>query len=407
MPAEAQEYFHLGMTYYMLGQEERSRNALNRALSLNQEFTGKEEAVRRLGLLAINGKTAGPDVLASLERELKEQPGDPIVLTRLAAIYQRGGEPDKALTLYQAALKLNPKNVAVLLNLALLNSGALHNPQRALDLAKEAYKLSPDDPETSCALGRLAFESGDHKWALSLLEQVKDTREPEVRYDLALAYYSVGRVAEAEATMRAALEAGGTFSRMNEAKSFLDLAPLSINPAKALLAESRAAELLKSRPDDPPALMVAGLCAEHRGEAQKARQDYEKVLNRFPEFVPVRKHLAVLYADLGDEKAYEMAAKAREALPEDTAVARAMGIAFFLRKDYANAARLLEESVRKGSADGKAMYYLGMSHYKLSQQTKDQPREQRESKAALQRALALNVQSEFAETARRVLSELK
>src|SRR5207245_5783401 len=70
MPAEAQEYFHLGMTYYMLGQEERSRNAFNRALSLNQEFTGKEEAARRLALLAINGKTAGADILASLEKQL-------------------------------------------------------------------------------------------------------------------------------------------------------------------------------------------------------------------------------------------------------------------------------------------------------------------------------------------------
>jgi hypothetical protein len=90
-----------------------------------------------------------------------------------------------------------------------------------------------------------------------------------------------------------------------------------------------------------------------------------------------------------------------------------LGIALYLRarrggasEDYRNAARLLDESVRKGTEDAQALYYLGMAHYQLSKDQKEHLKEKNETKLALQRALDLNVQTKLAEDARRVLAEL-
>ena len=128
---------------------------------------------------------------------------------------------------------------------------------------------------------------------------------------------------------------------------------------------------------------------------------YERILARFPLFAPATKRLASLYADrLGDnQKAYELATKARQALPQDRDVAKTLGKLVYFRGDFNYAAQLLKECVQKDNTDAESYYYLGLTHFKLKQKA--------ESTAALRQALALNGSAKFAEDARRVLTELK
>jgi len=49
MSEQPEVLFHLGMTYYMMNEEVRARNAFTRALAANKEFPGKEEARKRAG----------------------------------------------------------------------------------------------------------------------------------------------------------------------------------------------------------------------------------------------------------------------------------------------------------------------------------------------------------------------
>src|ERR1043166_7271684 len=288
LPWDSEVQYHLGMAHYMLGEEGSARAALQRAAGGSADFPGKKEAERHLAILALDPKNGRTSDLAGLGKQLENQPGDPVLAIRVASIYEHDGKPERASTVYEIALKQNPKSVPTLLRLARLNSGALHNSERALELAKEAYKLSPDDPEISCSLGRLVFQSGDHKRALSLLQAAsgKLSADPEVLYDLALAYYSVGRVSDAEAAMRSAVDAHGSFSRINEAAQFLDLVPISANPAKVLAAEPRAQEILKTDSNSVPGLMIIGLCADRRNNPQIARQTYEHILSLYPDFLP-------------------------------------------------------------------------------------------------------------------------
>src|SRR5215813_157841 len=89
LPALPEIQFHLGMTYYMLGEEGRARDALQKAVDEPADFPAKDQARRRLALLAIPAGTANATVRTELENYLRESPNDPVALTRLAEVQQR------------------------------------------------------------------------------------------------------------------------------------------------------------------------------------------------------------------------------------------------------------------------------------------------------------------------------
>ena len=109
----------------------------------------------------------------------------------------------------------------------------------------------------------------------------------------------------------------------------------------------------------------------------------------------------LVYAErLGDDqKAYDLALKARETLPDDPELGKTIGILLYRRGDYAGAARALQEGLRKRGDDGETLYYLGMAHFKL--------KENSESLSELQRALNLSLSDIEADDAKSTLNELK
>lgn len=399
--AQPEIQYHLGMTYYMLGDEANARTVLQHALQVGGDFPEKNDCNQSLAVLAIDPATAGPDQRAWLEKWVAGQPKDAVALMRLAAIYQREGAMDKALATYQAVLQATPQNALAMVNLARLD--APRDLQKAFSLAKAAYNLTPNDPLVTHTLGRLAFQTGDFQWALSLLQLTAQNQpqNAEVLYDLAESFYSFGRVREAQTALQTALQTGAAFTRTNEARRFLTMLDLADQPAQALAAQAQVGEILKSAPQYVPALMVKALLAENKPDPAVAEATYEEVLTQYPDFVPALKKLASLYAQTPatNDKAYALAVKARKALPADAEVARTLGIVVFRRGDFSQAASLLLESARQRSEDAELRYYLGMAQYRLKNRT--------ESKVSLQRALDLKLSGPEAAEARQVLAELK
>lgn len=402
LPANPEIQFHLGMTHYMLGEEETARVALQRALQTDRDFSGKEEASYCLSLVAIDPSTAGPEVRTSLESRVAKQPEDPIACLRLGALYEREGVVDKAAAAYQTVLKINPNNLRALVRLAKLYSTRLQQKAKAFELAKTAHKLAPDDADISYLLGRAAYETGDYKWALNLFEETARIQhgDPEVMYDLALARYSEGQVLEAQKAMQSALQGGVASPRAAEGRRFLSMISLSTNLTQAIAGASQVEQILKEDADYVPALMVMGAISEQQEEVA-AKQIYEKVLGRFPDFVPAQKRLAILYSgdSSNNQKAYELAVKARESLPDDAELAKALGIVIYRQGDYARAANLFKESCRNRNGDAQLMCYLGMAQYKLNQIA--------ESRMTLQKALDMNPPAQLGDEARRILRKLK
>jgi Tfp pilus assembly protein PilF len=201
--------------------------------------------------------------------------------------------------------------------------------------------------------------------------------------------------------MNQAVRANAAFPRIDEAKRFLEMLALSANPSEAATAMSKIEQILKSDPANLPALMVTAVVAEQKPDVAAAKQTYEKILARYPDFSPAQKRLAILYAsNPGDsQKALDAATKARQAFPDDAELAKAFGIIVYRQGDYARAASLLQESAGKRASDSELMYYLGMAQFQLNKRT--------ESKQSLQRALELGLKDELASEARKNLAKIK
>ena len=278
----------------------------------------------------------------------------------------------------------------------------LNQPDKALEAAKDAHKAAPADAGISALLGRLVFQSGDYKWSASLLEDAagKLPNQPQVRYDLAWAQYSLGRVDDAAATMQGAALAL-TGSDLSDAKQFLMFVEAAKNPAQA--AALPATQILSTNANYVPAMMVAGIQLEKQGKMDDAAQFYSKALSRYPAFAPAARNLAIVYSKnpdaANDQNTYDVAMKARAMYPDDIDLTRALGVLAYRRGDYGRAAQLLQESSQTLNSDGELYYYLGMAQYQLK---KTQP-----SKAALQRALMLNVSSKYAEDAKKTLQQMQ
>ncbi|MBI2929396.1 MAG: tetratricopeptide repeat protein [Verrucomicrobia bacterium] len=403
LAAEPDVLFHLGMAHYALGEEEPARVAFQQALQLSKDFQSKPDAERRLALLTLDLKNADPSAIAALEKRVAEQPDDPIALIRLGSVHEKNGAAAKAREAYEKVLKTNPKATPAVVKLAQLYAGPLRDSKKALQLARDARNLAPEDPEIAHTLGRLAFDAGDQQWSLSLLQESarKKPGQSEVAYDLAWALYSLGRLSDAQQTMQQAIQSATAPGLKADAQRFLELAALYPNPGPAASAQARVADALKGDPDYLPALLASALLLEQAGNFDQAKPAYEKILARFPSFAPAAKQLAALYADrFGDmEKAFPLAVKARDILPDDPDLAKTLGKVVYRRGDFTWSAQLLKQSAKQRVADAEVFYYLGMAHYRL--------KEKKESAAALQQALALNDKDQLADEARRLLAEMQ
>jgi len=399
--ADPEMQFHLGMAQYMLGDEPSARISFSRALEANKDFPGIDQAKERLSALKIDVQTAGPAERSVLEKAVADRPDDPVVLSRLVAVYEREGSVDKAIAVCEAEMRANPKYAPAITLLAKLyySKGEI---AKGFELAKAAHNLAPDNPGAAQVLGRLAFAMHNYPWALSLLKEAaaKHPNDPDVLFDLAQALYSLGGVSDAAAAMRNALVLNAKFGRAAEAAGFLDLVALEDDPARALSEADRVEKILKAEPENVSALMAMGEVFEQRGNPVAAIQEYEKALGHYPDLTPAEKRLIVLYAKdaANDLKGFELATKVREAFPDDAQVAKACGIIVYRHGEYRRAESLLEDGANQLNGDGEVVFYLGMAQYRLKDKA---------SKATLQRALGMHLRADLEGEARRVLPEIR
>jgi tetratricopeptide (TPR) repeat protein len=365
-PADPVVQFHLAMAHYMMGEEVAARVGFQRTLSSKQNFPEKEEAGRRLAVLNIDPARDGAG--AELKKILQTDPSDPIALARLGATEERSGNFEQAGKTFENILAKNPKDLEALVRLAALYSGPLKNPQKAMELAKTAHSLAPDDVEVLQVLGPLAFQTGDRAWALSLLQEaVRGTPgSPDLLYDLAWAYYASGDVSQAETTMRQAMQTSGTFPRKADAQQFLSMVSAAANPSSLETASAQASQILQSNARYVPALMVEALLQDQKGNLPQAQQYCDKALEVYPEFLPAT---------------------------------RLSGILAFKRGDYVKSEDLLRRGGTLFSSDPEVNFYLGKDYLQLKR-TND-------CRQTLQRVVNLNPTSRFATEAKAELGKLK
>lgn len=143
----------------------------------------------------------------------------------LAAAYSSQGQIDPAITAYDGALRLNPRNVLAANNLAVLlvdYKGDSQNLQKAFALSRDFEKEAPH-PLFLDTLGWVRFKMGQQEDALRLMKGAvaKSPDVPTLNYHLGMAFYQSGKQAEARAYLSRALKSAEQFQGRQEAEHIL------------------------------------------------------------------------------------------------------------------------------------------------------------------------------------------
>jgi len=354
---------HLGLTAAAMGQTEVAKDALAKAIASAIDFPVKAEAQQQLALL--NGDSSTTLTSVELAAMAEKNADDPLLQLRLGEALEKEKKLPEAVAAYDAALTLNPELQSAALQLATLHAGPLQDPTKALQYAKKARELAPNDAKTAALLGDLAYRTGDHSWAYDLLSEA--TRggakgaEPLLNY--ARAAYSVGRVEDSRLAMQQCLAASPDAAMAAEAASFLELT------AVAAPAATFAEAVLKNDADNVPALLIRADAQLKAGESAAAGDTYKTILALYPNFAPARKELAAVLArdPSTRDQAYALALKARETLPDDAELTETVALLTYHRKDYKYAVELFSDAARVRPPQAEALFYLGLTHLALKE----------------------------------------
>lgn len=354
----AEAMFHLGMANYMMGRAKEATEALNKAASLPQTFAAKAGIPDRLALLNEPGRF-DRDKLSEMG---KRDPGDVYVWYRLGQRLRDLPDVAGAKSAFEKALQENSQMLPVMLELAALNAGPLKNRDAASELIRQASKVVAGDPMASAVVGDVAYQIGDWARAYSLLHDASGGLNAKGRANvkLAKAAYALGRQDEAKELLTITARDGDAENRA-EAQRCLEMLKSSEDASYAG-GGPIAAEVLRSNPDEPLALMAVGVVERAEGKLAEATARFVRLLQLLPDFALAQKQLAAIYvkdpAQLS--KAHELASKARRALLSDSEIPAILAETTFHRKEFGSARQFLEERSRKAPLTSRELYMLGV-----------------------------------------------
>ncbi len=160
-----------------------------------------------------------------IQAGLKANPDSEDLHMMLASAYSTLGQIDPAITAYDGALRLNPRNVLAANNLAVLlvdYKGDPQNLQKAFALSRDFEKDVPY-PLFLDTLGWVRFKMGQQEEALRLIKNAvaKSPEVPMLNYHLGMAYYKSGKTAEARTFLSKALKSAELFQGRQEAEQLI------------------------------------------------------------------------------------------------------------------------------------------------------------------------------------------
>lgn len=162
-------------------------------------------------LAAAHRKTGDAEAEARmLQRVMQLEPDNRTALILLANRAQHQGRTSEAIRLYRQALVLEPKEHAVLNNLAWLLSLEQKTLSEAEKVAAEAVRLAPQEAEYADTLGSIYMRQGRQREAVQALRNAvhRQSQNAGFHYHLGQALEQAGDKAQAETEYATALRLG-------------------------------------------------------------------------------------------------------------------------------------------------------------------------------------------------------
>ncbi|MEZ5501270.1 MAG: PEP-CTERM system TPR-repeat protein PrsT [Halioglobus sp.] len=183
------------------------------------------EAIARLYELSMQG--IGAEAFTdALEKTLRESSLPPWAVRLMADSYLAQGKPSRALVYYEKLLALEDfaADPGLLNNLA--NIYAVDDLDKALVTARKGLDAAGSGQSAALldTVGWILARQGENEQALSYLRKAyaRNSTDPEIRYHTAVTLLALGRTAEAQAELRAALASGQQFTGRADAERLLN-----------------------------------------------------------------------------------------------------------------------------------------------------------------------------------------
>jgi tetratricopeptide (TPR) repeat protein len=375
-PKSAGAKYLEGKLYAAERQWAKAKEALQQALDLDPELAG---AYDLLGSVYIASQQL-PQAISVLDGILAKSPGNVRALMLQALIYDKTKDFTKARDAYEKVLAAKPDSLSAMNNLAYLYADRLNQPDKALELARNARELQPTDAIVADTLGWILYQRADYVQALALFQEStgKFPDRPEFQLHLGLANYMMGRTEAARTAFRQVEQAPPDFPGKEDARRRLAL--LGNEAGQSVLLSSDDLEaIIKQQPDDVIARLRLAESYEKQGQLPKAAATYEQALKLNPKLLAAATKLAQLNGGplQNRDKAMEYAKKARDIAPADPQVAAILGRIAYQAGDFSWAQSLLQESARKLGNDAGVLRDFAWAAYSLGKVTDAQQTMQR------------------------------
>lgn len=309
-------FFLRGRVLTELNQPENAEAAFRRVTELDSQFQG---AWFNLGNTLFR-RQQYQEALHCYRKEHEVHPSS-AVLVGIARAYEKLNQVDSARVTFQKAIEADVSNAEAHARLAALyeRDGML---DEALNHAKQALKISPQDNNYRYLVGSLLLQRNQVEEAVRILEQVTE-RDPwhyGAHYALGRALVRLGREEEANRKLARADSVQARQSEVEHLRSLAKMNPDHLEPwlklAEALRRVHRFNEAIEAyeriiflNPVHPGLKTNLATLLLEAGDTARAVQTYRAVLKDHPNFTDAWLNLGVHYANA---QQYEAARNAWE-----------------------------------------------------------------------------------------------
>jgi Flp pilus assembly protein TadD len=296
---------------------------------------------------------------ADYEKYLAQKPDDAQAHFDLGYVFTALKQDEKAEAEYRKAVALNPKMAEAYLNLGLSLLG--HNPKSAVEPLTQVTELNYSFARGHYLLGVAEERSSQSSAAMKefAIAVKLDPKDFPSRLALASAELNGKNAAAAETDFREALRL-----TPGDPEAELGLAQGLAAQNKKADAAAELAQFLQAKPEDADARLLRASLLIDLGKNDDALQELDTLAKNGPESLEALKLRSLI--DYREKKLDDAAAALRKAealAPEDAEIRARLGHVLLQNKDYAGAARELNDAFRLDTKSTETLKDLLAAEY--------------------------------------------
>ena len=325
----------LAIAEWKLGEHRDAERDFMRAISQSPQNL---RAAMNLAAVKVNQKDI-PGAEQVIKTAAAANPKSPEPAIALGGLYILAGKTDAAEQQYRRAVQIDP-----LSDRALLSLGGLYSSMNRREEAEKVYKQISALPGSKYKTvhASFLFQSGQREQAVTEFAKLyKDNSfDRAIRTQLVEAYFSVGKLSEAENILTAVLKVNG-----KDTEALLQRSRLYLTAGNYAESEKDVNQVLRFEPTSAPAHYVMAELDQKKGQTLRQREQLTETLRLNRYLLPARLQLAQLL------QSANQAATALQVLDE-TPLGQKTQVPVLVQRNWALWASGDFAGVRKGINEG-------------------------------------------------------